>query len=196
MKYRQLTLISLFLALVSASGCATVLTVANPPLTETRNGESVLSDPVGFNYVLIEEKDDFLLEKQPLCGQKVQLMDVKRKQLHGVIPAVVEIPLFGLGLLDLVVAGIYTRATMDVQPNGLIDGPEVSVCGDFEPVSDQAVFVQYPVSITSKTLSTDETGRIPFKKLIPDNPIDDYFTVFVRDETGLIYVKTYEKSAF
>jgi hypothetical protein len=192
MRLRQFTLFSLLVASLYVSGCATALTVAHSPISETLHGDTVTGDPVGFNYAVSEEKNDLLLQKQPLCGQKIQLVEVKRKQLHGVIPAIVEMPLFGLGLLDLVVAGVYTKATVVETPGPFTDGPEVSICGDFEPASEQEVFVQYPVSITSKTVITDDKGRIPYKTIKPVNSRDRQFTVFIRENTGLTYVKTFE----
>lgn len=196
MTLKYMTALILFACSLFASGCATVLTVANPPITETRHGDTLQGDPIGFNYAMTEEKNDLVLQKQPVCQQKIQLVNVKRKRLHGIIPAVIEMPFFGLGLLDIVVAGTITRGTIDEEPGDIINGSWITSCGKFQPAVNQEVLIQYPVSVTVKDVKTDEAGRISMKDLRPSNPRDHQFTIFVREKTGLSYVKTYDKTTW
>jgi hypothetical protein len=178
------------------SGCATVLTTAYKPVKETRHGETLVGDQVGFNYSLNEEKDDLLLLKQPLCRENIQMIKVERKQLHGVIPAVLEMPFFGLGLLDLVVAGVITRASVEEKPGDIVPGPKVDACGEHQPAALQSLVVQYPISLTVMDATTDQSGRIPLKLLKPADSRDRQFTIYVREETGLSYVKTFDAGSW
>ncbi|MBU1170819.1 MAG: hypothetical protein KKD44_14755 [Proteobacteria bacterium] len=191
---RHLITLILFLSCLYTSGCATVLTTAYPPIHETRHGESIQGDTIGFSYAVTEEKNDLVLHKQPVCRQNIQLVNIKRKQLHGVIPAVLEMPFFGLGLLDLVVAGVYTRATVDEEKGDTIPGVEVSICGDYQIAPGQAVLIQYPGSVTFKNIQTNDVGKILLKDILPSNAQDRRFTIFVKEPTGLSYVKTYDKT--
>ncbi|GAB6096727.1 hypothetical protein JCM14469_29800 [Desulfatiferula olefinivorans] len=178
------------------SGCATVLTTAYKPINETRHGDTVVGDQIGFSYAISEEKQDLLLLKQPLCRENIQLIKVERKQLHGVIPAILEMPFFGLGLLDLVVAGVITRASVEESPGEIAPGHHVVACGDHLPAARQPLVVQYPISVTMMDAVTDDAGRIPLKLLKPADSRDRQFTIFVREETGLSYVRTVDAGSW
>lgn len=192
MTFKSISTLILVSLCFLVSGCATVLTTAYKPIKETRHGETLIGDQVGFSYSLSEQKDDLLLLKQPLCRETVQMIKVERKQLHGVIPAVLEMPFFGLGLLDLVVAGAISRASVEEYPGDIVPRPQVATCGEHQPAANQSLVIQYPISVTVMDATTDQSGRIPLKLLKPADARDRQFTIFIRDETGLSYVKTFD----
>lgn len=179
-----------------SSGCATILTHTYPPVTETRQGESIQGDQAGHNYVVSREQDTMVLMSQPLCREKIQMTEIKRKQLRGVIGAIIEIPLFGLGILDLVTAGVYSKATRVETPIDPIPGPMVSPCGDFGPAPGIAVVVQYPDSLSSKVLQTGKKGQIAIADIKPEDKTETRLTLFIRDDKGLHYVKSLDRYAW
>ncbi|MFA6011805.1 MAG: hypothetical protein WC799_17575 [Desulfobacteraceae bacterium] len=194
MTLRYLSMIIVVASCLWTSGCATVLTVAYPPLEETRHGETKPGSQVAFHYVMSEEKDSLLLQKQPLCSQQIQIIKIKRKQLHGVIPAIVEVPFFGLGIADLVVAGVYTRATVEESDGGYVKGVEIMACGDLMFAPNEELIIQYPTSTDVKHMRTNEKGMIPLNSLEHMPKGENSFNVFVKEEKGVSFVKTFEKN--
>lgn len=183
-------IMALALCSVFTSGCATVLTQSFPPVTEIKRGESIPGDVTGYTYTVSETKDGLTLMRQPLCRENIQITEVKRKRLHGVMWAVLEIPFYGLGIADLVTAGVYTRATMEETPKDPIPGTMVSPCGDIEPAPDLPVVIQYPSSLTKIHMRTDQNGKIPFSAIKREDEQDNRLTLFVDDPKGLYYVKS------
>lgn len=194
-----MTLKNLLMTIVAAcclwtSGCATVLTVAYPPVEETRKGDVRPGSQIGHHYVISEEKGGLLLQKEPLCVQEVQVINVKRKQLHGVIPAVIEIPFFGLGIADLVVAGTYTRATIEETDGGYVKGNQVLACGDLAFAPNEELILQFPVSLEVRRVTTDEKGMIPLNVVQSFPGGETRFNVFVKLKEGPSFVRTFEKA--
>lgn len=194
MTLRYLSMIIVAASCLWTSGCATVLTVAYPPLEETRQGETKPGGQVAFHYVMSEEKESLLLQKQPLCSQEIKIVKVKRKQLHGVIPAMVEIPFFGLGIADLVFAGVFARATVEESDGGYVKGSDMMICGDLVFAPNEDLVIQFPTSTDVKHMKTDEKGMIPLKSLEILPKGETSFNVYVKEEKGVSYVKTFEKN--
>lgn len=194
MNYKTLATVIVALSCLWTSGCATVLTVAYPPVEETRHGETKQGVQVSYHYVMSEEKDHLLLKKEPLCTQEIQVINVKRKQLHGVIPAMVEIPFFGLGIADLVLAGVFTRATVEETEGGYVKGADLKICGNLASAPDEDLIIQFPASTDVKHVKTDSNGTIPLTILETMPKGETSFNVFVKGDSGVSYVKTFEKS--
>lgn len=189
--HTTLFMAALLICCVFTSGCATVLTHSFPPVTETIKGESIQGDIIGYTYSVSETKDGLTLMRQPLCREKIQITEVKRKQLHGVMGALIEIPFFGFGILDLATAGVYSKMTLEEIPKDPIPGSELSPCGDMEPVPDFPVVIQYPASVTTKHLQTGQNGEISYSTITPLDMPDNRLTLFVRDSNGLHYVTSF-----
>lgn len=175
-----------------SSGCATILTQSYPAVKENVKGEAVQGDTVGYNYSLSEKAGDWLLVKQAICRENFKTTDVTRKKLHGVIPAVFEIPFFGFGLLDLVTAGVYARATVEEHPGEIVPGTRIYDCGDVQPAPDKTLFVQYPGSLTSREFRSGPDGAVNMNEIRPSDDRDRGWIVFVRDPDGLHYVRSFE----
>lgn len=189
--HTTLSMAAFLICSVFTSGCATVLTHSFPPVTETKKGESIQGDITGYTYSVSETKDGLTLMRQPLCREKIQITEVKRKQLHGVMGALLEIPFFGLGIFDLVTAGVYTKVTLEEIPKDPIPGSGLSPCGDMEPVPDFPVVIQYPASVTTKHIQTGQNGEISFGTITPLDMPDNRLTLFARDSYGLHYVTSF-----
>lgn len=194
MNLKNLSIILMAACCLWISGCATVLTVAYPPVEETKKGDKRAGAQIGNHYVMTEKKGGLLLQKEPLCEQEIQVINVKRKHLHGVIPAVIEIPFFGLGIADLVLAGTYTRATVEETEGGYVKGTDVVVCGELSFAPGEELIIQFPVSLEVRHVRTDEKGMIPHD-ILDDFPKGDIcFNVFVKLESGPSFVRTFEKA--
>jgi hypothetical protein len=192
MKTKPLVILSVIMAMIGSPGCATVLTIAFPPLHETKHGEIKTADVVAHNYTLSESKTDLILEKQPLCAQKVQVIHVKRKQLHGVVPAMVEIPFFGFGIFDLVMAGCFTLATKEEIPGEFVDIPDMVICGPVQPAPDEELVLQFTDSLATVRIRTNEYGRLPLCSVREVCAGRSRFNVFIVEKDGVSYVKTFD----
>lgn len=194
MTLRNLYIVILCCTCLCASGCATILTCSFPKVKDTLKGEKIIGDQVDYHYSLTESKDTLVLQRQPLCSEKIKIINVEKHQLHGVIPAMVEIPFFGLGIFDLVIAGSVSRATMVESDGGTIKSSEVVVCGDYAPVPNKVLIIQFPESFTISHLTTDEKGGVPISAILALQKKDAQFNIFVKDNNGLSYVKTFERN--
>ncbi|MDA8402843.1 MAG: hypothetical protein M0Z56_01405 [Desulfobacteraceae bacterium] len=177
-----------------ASGCATILTCAFPKVKETKQGEKVSGDQVAYHYSLTETKDSLVLLRQPLCSQRIKITTVEKHQLHGVIPAMVEIPFFGLGIVDLVIAGTVSRATADEYDSGTIKSGEVIVCGNYTPAPNADLVIEFPESIGVSHLKTDANGKVLLAAIKGIQKKDFHYIIFVKEKDGVSYVKTIERN--
>ena len=194
MTLRYVLMIILCASCLWTSGCATVLTVAYPPVEETKQGGIKSGSPAGYHYAMTEDKDALLLQKQPLCTQDIQVINIKRKQLHGVIPAVMEIPFFGLGIADLVVAGSFAKASIEETEGGYVKGSEVVICGEMVFAPNEDLVIQFPESTRVSHVKTDGKGKISLEVLESMPKGEMQFNVFVREKDGYAYVKTFERN--
>ncbi|BBO77957.1 hypothetical protein DSCW_53740 [Desulfosarcina widdelii] len=167
------------------TGCASSLTSSSPLHTTIAEGEKRLSgtDDIRFD-VHRNLEDDFLVVTQtPVCREMTTRESVSRKQLHGVLPAIIEIGFFGLGILDLVMANAIvknseTRAPLDDAPTG-----NKVACASSQPAADQQVILQYAGLDRLQYGLTDANGIIRTEAPLPEKPFR-YVNVFVRTGTA------------
>jgi hypothetical protein len=122
------------------------------------------------------------------------LINIEKKQLHGVIWAVVEIPFFGLGVADLVTAGTISRLTTEVTDGGLKKTGHVKVCGEYLPAANTDVIFQFPEELAVLRARTDDKGRILISSIknVPKRGL--HCIVFVKEKDGVSYVTTIERA--
>ncbi|WP_319523453.1 hypothetical protein [uncultured Desulfosarcina sp.] len=167
------------------TGCASSLTSSSPLQTTVVEGEKRLSgtDDLRFD-VHRNSEDDFLVVTQtPVCREMATRESVSRKQLHGVLPAIIEIGFFGLGILDLVVAHAIvenseTRTPLEDAPTG-----NKVACASSQPAADQQVILQYAGLDRLQYGLTDADGIIRTEAPLSQEPFR-YVNVFVRTGTA------------
>lgn len=172
------------LALMS-TGCASALTSSGPRLTNVVEGETRLSGTADLRFDAIRHPDSrhLQLTQTPVCREMVTRETVSRKQLRGVVPAIIEIGFFGLGILDLLVANAIianseTRTPLEDAPTG-----NMVQCAAVMPADHQQVILQFPDTDTLQYGLTDADGMV---ELTPPSPEGEtaYANVFVRTGTA------------
>jgi hypothetical protein len=114
---------------------------------------------------------------------------VRRKQLHGVLPAIIEIGFFGLGIFDLVMArsiveNSKTRTPLDDAPTG-----NKVACGPSRPAANQQIILQYSGMDRLQYGLTDANGIVRTESPLPQG-LFRYVNVFVRTGTAKRFAGT------
>ena len=168
-----------------ATGCASSLTSSSPLQTAVVEGEKRLSgtDDLRFDVHRNTGNDLLMVTQTPVCREMTARESVSRKQLHGVLPAIIEIGFFGLGILDLVVAHAIVENSEIRTP--LEDAPTGNkvACASSQPAADQQVILQYAGLDGLQYGLTDTDGIIRTEAPLPEEPFR-YVNVFVRTGTA------------
>lgn len=167
------------------TGCASSLTSSSPLQTTVVEGQKRLSgtDDLRFDVHRNLENNFLVVTQTPVCREMTARESVSRKQLHGVLPAIIEIGFFGLGILDLVVAhsiveNSETRTPLDDAPTG-----NKVACAPAQPAANQQVILQYSGIDGLQYGLTDAAGIIRTEAPLPGKPFR-YVNVFVRTGTA------------
>jgi hypothetical protein len=179
-----------------STGCATVSTILRPPVHETKQGVLITGDKTSWNYNAKQVISDLLIEKQPLCSQNREIIHIKKKQLDGVIPALVEIPFFGFGIVDLVTAGTISLASSEETHKEYVATPFKIICGPFEPASGEDIMVQFTDTLKTVHIRTDAGGKIPLKEIRNVNLGLSPMNVFIMGKDGPSYIRTFDRDTY
>lgn len=195
MKYRYLMIGSLLTSCLFLNACATALTMAAPPVKEvlleemTKPGRQVSS-----NYRLIEGAKEVTILMQPYCMETSQERIIHRKRIHGVIPAVIEIPLYGLGLVDLVIAKQLVIRSVKEEKGQVVETGSIIECGDYRPAANAELVVQCPETGQIAHVMTGASGEIPVNKLFAGFMQNSQINIFVREDRCFAYVSSLNSS--
>lgn len=195
MKYRYLMICCFLASCFFLNACATALTISGTPLKEVvldeeRNNGRLITT----NYQLIEGTKEFTLLEKPYCMETAKEKIIFKKRLRGVIPAIFEIPLYGLGLLDLVIAKQYSKNTVREEEGSVVETGSIIECGDYKPVVNAELIVQCPETGQIVYVSTDSSGEITANKLFAGFLQNSQVNVFVRDDHCFAYVSSLSSS--
>jgi|GEM_PF-1462171 len=150
------------------SGCSSVLTYLGPVKTEIVDGESYKGDIVEYDYNLTAENDRLHFTKSPLCKKIVQKVAVSKKEQRGYSLALLEMPLFGLGLFDMLRAHAIVEDSRRVEPlEKKFDG-ELVFCHGSQPASNETFIIKDEARSFEISARTDNEGIIDLKTLIPE----------------------------
>lgn len=195
MKYRYLMICCLLASCLFLNACATALTISAPPIKEvlleevTKPGRQISS-----NYRLIEGTKEITILQQPYCMETAQERIIYRKRLHGVIPAVFEIPLYGLGLLDLVIAKQFAITSVTEKKGQVVETGSIIACGDYRPAANVELVLQCPETGQIGYVSTGSSGEITVKDLFAGFLQNSQLNIFVREDRCFAYVSTLQSS--
>lgn len=182
--FRGMVIFAACLALLTTA-CASSMTAASSPLTTVVEGEKHLSGTVDLRYDVVAQPGNRRLQltQTPICREMVTRETVSRKKIHGVLPAIVEIGFFGLGILDLVVADSIIASSETRTPLPAIPTGNTVACATTQPAAHQQVIVQSSETAALQHALTDADGIIQ-----PDLPSPRgktaYVNVFVRTDTA------------
>ncbi|MCB2145957.1 MAG: hypothetical protein KQI81_05735 [Deltaproteobacteria bacterium] len=178
--FRWMVIVPAGLALLTA-GCASSLTSSSPRQTTIVEGEKHLSGTVELQFDAFKNPGDrrLRLTQTPMCREMISRETVSRKQLHGVLPAIIEIGFFGLGILDLVVANAIVTNSENRTPIEDVPTGKMVPCAVVQPAADQQVIFQFSGTNTLQYGLTDANGMVELDA--PPSPGETAYTnVFVR----------------
>lgn len=179
------------------NGCATVMTMSGSPLKEVEIGDDRDSGrEMSSNYKFVRGDKEFIVLRQPYCMETATEKIIYRKRMRGVIPAVVEIPLYGLGLVDLVVARQIAAKTIKVEDGDVVETGNIIECGDFRPAENAELVVQCPQTGQIAYARTGSDGEIAVGKLLSGFLNNSQVNVFVREDRCFAYLSTLNSSMY
>lgn len=187
---KLLYFISILIISLTAGGCATIMTMTTPPVEEISLGQKGVGEQISINYKYIDGEPLGTLMMQPYCMETAEQEIMTRRRMHGVVPALVEIPLYGLGLLDLVGAGVYAKASEETRAGDYVRTGNIIECGDFEPASETTLYVQCSETGQMKSLATDISGKVDTDSLYKGFYGGCQINLFVKEEGGFAYITT------
>ncbi|WP_300667461.1 hypothetical protein [Desulfoluna sp.] len=180
--------------LLFAMGCASGLTMVAPRVEEITEGEKGMGDRINVVYMLEEEKGIYTLTRQPYCKETVEKIQVSRKRPRGFIIALCELPLYGLGAVDYLVAKIYANASEEEMGRLIGNSGKIIPCGEVEPAAHEEILLQFPDSERIKRLLTDNKATLQLEELLKEKGQDLQINVFVKKENNILYIKTIDKT--
>lgn len=194
MKFKTLILAALLGVCFFSGGCATILTMSVPSVEEVSYGEKDVGRQISINYIFFDKGKTGTLMSQPYCFELAREKILTRKRIHGAGPAFAEIAVFGLGLFDLVFAGVYSKASEEETTGDFVETGTIIECGEFEPAANTGLIVQCSETGQRTELATDSSGNIEIDKLFQGFHKNTQINLFVRDEGGFAYVTTLENN--
>ncbi|BCS98438.1 hypothetical protein DSLASN_40700 [Desulfoluna limicola] len=180
--------------LLFAMGCASALTMSAPRVEEVTYGETGVGERINVVYMLEEEEGMYTLSRQPYCKETVEEIQLSRKRTRGFIVALCELPLYGLGILDYIVAKIYANASEEELGRLPVASGGVVPCGDVEQAPGEKVLLQFPDSERVKELLTDDKASLHLEELLNEKSRDLQINVFVKNEGNILYIKTIDRT--
>jgi hypothetical protein len=175
------------------NGCATILTTSFPPQDTFEKGEISMGEQINFNYAFTKNKNTFTLYKTPLCKEQIETIKVTQKRLRGIIPAIFEIPLYGLGIADWVTADLYSRQTRTTEKTGFENTGKIKKCGEPTVVPYADLILQFTDSGSVKHAQTDMNAQFDMNSLLPASA-KTQINIFVNDNKRISYITTIDRS--
>ena len=190
MKYKYLPFILVLFSCLLTNGCATILTISAPSVEEITLGKKAIGKQISINYHYDDGKDKGTLTRQPYCMETAEQMIMTRKRMHGVVPAMVEIPIYGLGLLDLISAGIYAKASEEEVRGNFVETGEIIDCGKFQPAPETVLYIQCAETGQINKVVTDAAGNVATKQIYAGFFQSSQLNLFVKEDGGFAYITT------
>ncbi|VFQ43513.1 hypothetical protein [Desulfoluna butyratoxydans] len=181
-------------SLLLAMGCASALTMSAPRVEETRTGDKGVGQRINAVYMLEEDEGIYTLTRQPYCKETIEEIQISRKRPRGFIIALCELPLYGLGAVDYLMAKIYANASEEELGRLMADSGDVIPCGDVEKAPGEKVLLQFPDSGRLKNLLTDDNAVIQLDECFKKSCRDLQIHVFVKKENDILYISTIDKT--
>ncbi len=159
--------IVIMLLAVSLSGCATALTFFSPPSTTLVQGKKKAGSFNSYEYQYSVRGNKIFLERTPLCNEVAQTLKVEQKREIGYGPALMELPLFGLGLADIANAHAISVNSKKVTPLAEYNTGKLMTCGNRQPAANEKVIIENKALNLYRTARTDQDGVVNLNKVLP-----------------------------
>ncbi len=170
MKKNMLLTALMLLGTVFFTGCASMLTLMSPYRTEVVVEKTWAGAFAGYDYRYQVDGNQLALLRTRLCTETAKAHQVTEKKEIGYGPALLEMPLYGLGLVDILNAYAISEWSRKVTP--LEDYPTGNLipCGKEEPAAHEPLIVENREKGIYKTGLTDQNGILDLDNLLKNTP--------------------------
>ncbi|GAB6888400.1 hypothetical protein JCM13304A_18990 [Desulfothermus okinawensis JCM 13304] len=159
-----------------------------PPYTFEKKGDTKLGGVVSFDFSLEPLGGyTYRVMETPICSIEQRIILVKKKQTRGALVALVELPIFGLGLADWVIADTVAQNSKEEIDKGYVPSGRFKRCGRPSPLRSGKIIVQIPLTSTVMEMSTDVYGILDLKKIISSHPNSEV-NIFVKKKDRVYYL--------
>lgn len=168
MNFKNIALILMVGLVLCLSGCASILTGLSPRQSKIVEGEKTVGSLATYDYQFDIRSDKIFLSRIPLCNETVKTVRVAQKREIGYISALLEMPFFGLGLLDIINANAISEASRQEYPLGTFNTGKLLACGLPEPAVNETLIIRDPTHRLSRNVSTGKNGVVDLKEALSD----------------------------
>lgn len=149
-------------------GCSSTLTYLGPMKSKLVTGDRSAGPFERYVYkYYVSDNDTLRVVKTQMCREMAQKLRVAKKQRRGFYLAVLEMPIFGLGLIDGLQSYAIVEDSKKVEPLAKFDTGNTVACGGPVPAADEAFAVQDPVRNIRLIIETDDSGRLFLDRILP-----------------------------
>lgn len=179
---RMLTIAVISVLIPFFTGCATILTAAAPPQTTYEEGKPFPGEPSGATYSIGQEQRRIILYKKDTCPEMKEKTRFTRKLPRGMIIAILEVPLLGLGVADLVASGLYSKISEErIFEENAPTGKLIS-CGEKSPAGGEDIIVEIPEIQLHRTMTTNRAGEIDLTEILKDQKGDVFVKLCLKSD--------------
>jgi hypothetical protein len=158
----------IILLTVSVSGCSYVLTRMGAPVVKLEDGEKSVGDFARYKYSGGIRSNVIYLEKTPQCSEIAEKVRVSQKQVRGRVFSLVEMMIFGLGLMDAAKAESVSELSRTETPLAKYDTGKVVACGEKEPAANEMLVIADKQRTFHKQAATDVNGNLDLSRVLAD----------------------------
>ena len=166
MQFKTIKYLLILVMAVSLSGCATALTFFSPTSSELVQGKKTAGAFNSYEYQYAVRNNKIYIERTPLCNQVTQVMRVEQKREKGYGPAMLEMPLFGLGLVDIANAHAISVNSRKVTPLDAYNTGKLMTCGARQPAANEEVIIENQGLNLYRTVKTDKNGVLNLDNIL------------------------------
>lgn len=152
---------------VSCSGCAAVVTHMGPLKSELKDGEAETGEFDHYSYSYTAEDNMVYLEKTPMCEQVREKIRVMKKKRRGLYFILAEIPLYGLGLVDMIYTYSISEHSRKEVPLAKYGTGTFAECGRKRPASGETLLIRNYREGIKERAETGEDGSVDLDEMLP-----------------------------
>jgi len=150
------------------SGCASFLTLMSPVQSEIVTGEKTTGDFSKYQYQCQIRAGHLIFSKVPMCNETAKVFRKAGKRQIGYGPALLEMPFFGLGLIDIISAHAISDYSKREYLLAEYDTGELLACGEPVPAAHETVILKGPNGDFLRKGTTDASGTLNLSILLKD----------------------------
>lgn len=189
-------LLCAFFLIIGISGCSSVLTYLAPVETKMVDGEVFKGKTVNFDYDYTTRNDRLSFTKTKMCEKIVQKMAVSQKQRRGISLALLELPLFGLGLLDMLRSYAIVEESRKVKPVAKYTTGELVACDGKTVAANEIFIIRDNVRALNFTAKSDANGVVDLKTVLPKEIDAAALEIWPKENSADVITYAYPSKTF